>query len=325
MNIKKTYILFYILAGYVTLQFIWWAYLLVNLNLEVSELQQSVFTQSETNYEQIANRKIWMIVGEGSVFLILLLIGYEAIRRSIAKQFNLAMQQNNFLLAVTHELKTPIASVKLLLQTTQKRELPKEKNNELINKALVETERLSDLTENILVATRLGQKAYQINTQQINITNWLQDFFAHQKERNNHKNNSLKLSVEPNNEVLIYADLLALDSIFGNLLENAFKYAEPGSPITLKLKKALPNTVEISIHNFGEPISYEDQKQIFDMFFRAGNEQTRKTKGTGLGLYIVKKLVDLHKGKVSVTSSVKEGTKFQVTLPCQMHEELITA
>ncbi|MGY6560918.1 MAG: sensor histidine kinase [Luteibaculaceae bacterium] len=318
MNIKKTYILFYVLAGYVTLQFVWWAYLLVDLNIQIADLQDAVFPNLENNssssFEKQANRRIWMIVGEGSVFLILLLIGYEAIRRSIAKQFSLALQQNNFLLSVTHELKTPIAAVKLLLQTTQKHNLPQEKQDDLIRRALRDTERLGELTENILLATRLEQQAYGVNLQPVNLQEWFLDFVEHHKERNQHQC-SLIFNNTAQEEIYIDADLMALESIFGNIIENAIKYGDTSKPIEINITQEREGEICVSIKNYGEPINENEIKEVFKKFYRSGNEQTRKTKGTGLGLYIVKKLTDLHKGKVRVYAAGSNATLFKISLP----------
>ena len=109
---KQTNILFYILSIYVILQFLWWGFHLIQLSRESAENESMIF------------RKTLMIVGEGSVFLLLLVFGLFKISSSIRKELTFSQRKSNFLLSVTHELKTPIASTKLYLQTLMRRELP---------------------------------------------------------------------------------------------------------------------------------------------------------------------------------------------------------
>lgn len=105
---KQTTVIFYFLSAYILLQFIWWGFHLIQLS------------QNTANADEQVNRRVLMILGEGSVFILILLLGLYKIRRSIKKEFELSGRQSNFLLSITHELKTPIASSKLLLQTLLK-------------------------------------------------------------------------------------------------------------------------------------------------------------------------------------------------------------
>ena len=140
---RRTALIFYVLSVYVVVQFIWWGYHLIELTSEVANESSQV------------SKRVTMIIGEGGVFLILLLIGIWQIRRSIRKELKLSEKQNSFLLSVTHELKTPLAANKLYIQTITKRELSKEQINELLAKAIEENTRLERMIDNILNASRL--------------------------------------------------------------------------------------------------------------------------------------------------------------------------
>ena len=184
-NSQKTgpLFLFYLLVTYVLLQFVWWSYLMVKLNNEVLEQRLQIIELSSTNplEIEIAQKdlhaklhKRWiMIAGEGTVFLVLLISGFIQTRKTFKKEAELSRRQKNFLLSVTHELKSPIASAKLQLETLLKRDLSKEKQQEILRNALSDTERLNALVENVLIATRLEDSNFKLHKQQINLSNFL--------------------------------------------------------------------------------------------------------------------------------------------------------
>ena len=147
---KQTAIFFYVLGFYVILQFTWWGYHLVDLTTEIEPEEKNLA------------KKIFMIFSEGMVFFIILMIGLWKIRSSIRKELSLSQRQNNFLLSVTHELKTPLAANKLYLQTVLKRDLETEKRNSLIQKAISENQRLEAMIDNILNASRLENQVFKV-------------------------------------------------------------------------------------------------------------------------------------------------------------------
>ena len=130
--------LFLILLLYVILQAAWWLYSIHQLSAEV------------INEKEELDRKTSMIISEGAVFLLILIVGFFITYRSLRKEVQVSAQQKNFLLAITHELKTPIASLKLYLQTLVKRDLPQEKQKEILGKSIKDADRLNELVENIL-------------------------------------------------------------------------------------------------------------------------------------------------------------------------------
>ncbi|HEY6160720.1 MAG TPA: ATP-binding protein [Bacteroidia bacterium] len=309
-------LLFYILFIYVLLQFGWWSYLMVELNNEIYHLKSDLNIKNAKNPEEASRtgneleEKLhlrWaMTAGEGSVFLVLLVLGVMQTRNAFRKETALTRQQKNFLLSVTHELKSPIASVKLQLETIQKRELDKEKQKEILQNALTDTERLNKLVENILLATRIDNSAFTLHRVETNISELVDEIIKQARASIKQK---VECDIEPG--IILLADGTTFPSIILNLLENASKYSPPGSTIKVKLKKNR-NTVSLSVANEGQGISEEDKQNIFQKFYRAGNEETRKTKGTGLGLYIVKYLVEQHNGTISVKNNSPSGSIFEV-------------
>lgn len=295
---KQTNLLFYILSIYVFLQFLWWGFHLIQLSRESTENESIIF------------RKTLMIVGEGSVFLLILILGLFKISSSIQKELRLSQRQSNFLLSVTHELKTPIASTKLYLQTLLKRELPSVKRDDLLSKALEENERLELLIDNILNASRLDNKALSPVKSEINF-NSLTDQI---RERIQKRFPEVQIKKEFSSVLRIQADVFMLETILMNLIENAIKYGGASDEITV-FGKIENDKLIFGVRDFGSGISNEDKDSIFTKFYRSGNEETRQNKGSGLGLYIVSQFVQLHQGTIFCKNNSPKGSVFEVTLP----------
>ena len=255
-------------------------------------------------------RKTLMIVGEGSVFLLLLVFGLFKISSSIRKELTFSQRKSNFLLSVTHELKTPIASTKLYLQTLMRRELPNEKKEDLLAKALEENERLELLIDNILNASRLDNRALTPIKTEINFNELSNQVMERFKKRYQ----NLKIVAKNEESVMVSADEFMLETILTNLIENAVKYAGIDSEITL-FSKRINQQIHFGVEDLGPGITDEEKESIFTKFYRSGNEETRQTKGSGLGLYIVSEFVHLHQGKIICKNNSPKGCIFEVTLP----------
>lgn len=295
---KQTHLLFYVLSAYVFLQFLWWGYHLIQLSYELDPQTVNV------------NRRVWMIVGEGSVFLLIFGLGLWQINRAIRRELELSTRQNNFLLSVTHELKTPLAANKLTLQTIQKHQLEEQKKNELISKALDENIRLENLIDNILNASRLESKAIQAIKSEINFLDLAKNICDLLHKRHGEKFITLDCQVN----VLIHGDRFMLEAIISNLLENAIKYAGKKSNISLYCLNKNSAFV-FGVSDEGPGIAVEENEHIFKKFYRVGKEETRSTSGSGLGLFIVKEFVSLQKGQIVYRKNQPKGSIFEVTLP----------
>jgi K+-sensing histidine kinase KdpD len=295
---KQTHLLFYVLSAYVFLQFLWWGYHLIQLSYELDPQTVNV------------NRRVWMIVGEGSVFLLIFGLGLWQINRAIRRELELSTRQNNFLLSVTHELKTPLAANKLTLQTIQKHQLEEQKKNELISKALDENIRLENLIDNILNASRLESKAIQAIKSEINFLDLAKNICDLLHKRHGEKFITLNCDVN----VLIHGDRFMLEAIISNLLENAIKYAGKKAKICIYCQKK-GNYFVFGVSDEGPGISVGENEHIFKKFYRVGKEETRKTSGSGLGLFIVKEFVTLQNGQIVYRKNQPKGSIFEVTLP----------
>jgi signal transduction histidine kinase len=300
-NDRRVSLLFYLLTLYILVQFAWWAYLLIDLN--------KLYYASDG--PEAVNLKVWMVLGEGAVFLVFLLAGIFIMQRTIRKEITLVRQQRNFLLSITHELKTPLAAIKLGIQTLQKRkDLKPEQREPLEKTALANTERLHSLIDNVLLATRIesGQHPLQLNPTNLSEKT---DQICQETEMALGQQGLIDRKIEANLTTNI--DGSAYESILVNLIENAFKYGE-NQRIAVTLKKD-DDQLFLTVDDGGIGIPIQERKKVFGKFYRMGNEETRSKKGTGLGLFIVKELVSLHQGRISISESPLKGARFTVSLP----------
>jgi signal transduction histidine kinase len=295
---KQTSIFFYALSAYVIVQFIWWGYHLIEL------------TQALDVNEKIVEKRIAMVIGEGFVFIVLLLIGLWKIRASVRKEFELSQRQNNFLLSVTHELKTPIAANKLYLQTIQKRKPDDAQREELLAKALKENERLEKLIDNILHAARVENRAMQPIKEEIELSHFLQNRINQFRKRYP----EAQIDLVELDKIIISFDIFMIETVLSNLIDNAVKYSPQYPQITVTAVRE-NNEILFSVADKGIGISLEEQKRIFSKFYRVGDEEIRTQKGSGLGLYISQEFVKLHKGIIGFKSNKEKGSIFYFKLP----------
>jgi two-component system sensor histidine kinase CiaH len=252
-------------------------------------------------------RKNAQFIGEGSIFLLVILIGAVFVYRAVRRQIKMAQQQQNFMMAITHELKTPIAVAKLNLETLQKHKLEEGKQQKLILATLQETNRLNALTNNILISSQLEGGGYKLVKEELDLSslavNCIHDFHGRFPER------KIDSSIEP--DIDISGDALLLQILVNNLLDNAVKYSPKESLIHFSLYKESKN-IYLKVADEGPGIAEEEKKKVFERFYRIGNEQVRKTKGTGLGLYLCKKIAIDHNADIAVTNNHPAGSIFIV-------------
>jgi signal transduction histidine kinase len=267
-------------------------------------------TQALDVNEKIVEKRIAMVIGEGFVFIVLLLIGLWKIRASVRKEFELSQRQNNFLLSVTHELKTPIAANKLYLQTIQKRNPDDAQREELLAKALKENERLEKLIDNILHAARVENRAMQPIKEEIELSHFLQNRINQFRKRYP----EAQIDLVGLDKIMISFDIFMIETVLSNLIDNAVKYSPQSPQITVTAVRE-NNEIVFSVADKGIGISLEEQKRIFSKFYRVGDEEIRTQKGSGLGLYISQEFVKLHKGIIGFKSNKEKGSIFYFKLP----------
>jgi two-component system, OmpR family, sensor histidine kinase CiaH len=318
---RRRYWIFYILVGYILAVFFWWWILLFKKNDELyREKVQLIYHRYQQEdsrlllkeHDQLMteySRQRWMIIGEGGTFIFLLLIGIYRLRRTIIKEVELAQRQRNFLLSITHELKSPLASAQLNLQTINRRSLEREKLDLLLHNTEEDITRLNELVEKILLASKMDLGKMQINREEVHFSELLEDCIARLKSRQPAQH----FRTDVQQGIWVSGDDVMLQSLVLNLLENAVKYAPSSSPVSISLKEQ-GDLLQLDVADEGAPIPDAEKALIFERFYRMGNEDTRTSTGVGLGLFIVQQVSEIHQGSVQVVDRPK-GKSFRVFLP----------
>lgn len=321
-------ILFYMMIVYIIASYTWWTVLLISKNEETFHERVQSLTESyghrgmskeqmrqSADYKDAYRRyetQKFMVFGESSVFLlIVVIIGWQLLR-SFNKEIELNRSQKNFLLSITHELRSPIASAKLAMQTLErKHDLPIEKTSRLVSNALVDIDRLHLLVENLLLSAKIESAAFEAGNDPVDLSALLRDASSKLHDTIG-RGREFSLDVQPG--ITVAGDPNALLSVVYNLIENAIKYSPAETPLAIKLTSENGLAV-LRVADEGYGIPEVERKKIFKKFYRVGNEDTRRSKGTGLGLYIVERIVALHGGRIHVMPNQPRGTVFEVKFP----------
>lgn len=261
------------------------------------------------NYQEIA------LLIFGMIFFALIITGLVLNTIFLVREIRRNEQHDAFLNAVTHELKTPIASIRLYLDTLKSRDVSEEKRNEFYNIMLADSNRLLSTVEQVLQASRTREKDRLLNVSEINLAELLRESIDIVKTRYELDDAAISFN-EKSGEMKISGDETELQTAFINLLDNAVKYSGEDVKVTIRLRNPNEKTVEIRIKDEGIGLNESDMKRIFKRFYRVPNLFTKKIKGTGLGLNIVRSIVEKHGGRILAESKGEgKGTTFVVRLP----------
>jgi K+-sensing histidine kinase KdpD len=293
------------MAAYLVFQLVWWGWQLYKLQHAYLQHLKSEGNPLPAN---ALRNKIFMIIGEGGVFLLLLFLGVWWIKKNVWQDLKRAQKEKNFLLAVTHELKTPIAAIRLNSQTLKNRKLTEEQSQDLCADIITESNRLETLVNNILLATQFEQNTSLGNWQKTDLSALVEA----QIKRFQQLFPDRTVNSNIQSAIFLQAEENMLVSLLFNLLENANKYSPISEPIVVSLK-ASEHLILLEISDYGIGIPSEERKSIFEKFHRVGNEQTRSQKGTGLGLYIVREICKTHKAEVTISDNTPRGSRFKIT------------
>jgi len=220
------------------------------------------------------------------------------------------------MMAVTHELKTPIAVAQLNLETLQKRKLDEETKQKLIHNTLQEATRLNALCNNILFAAQLDSGAYKSAKQELSWT----DIVAGSAENFITRFPKRSIVSDVDEGIYVLGEELLLQMLVNNLIENALKYSPSAAMVKIELKEINNKTI-LTVSDEGIGIPDHEKKHVLEKFYRTGDEKTRSTKGTGIGLYLCKKIVQGHKGTIVISDNIPKGTIFTVVIDMYKNKE----
>lgn len=312
---KTGFILFISLSVVLFIQAAWWiTFMAILLDEKVDMAAQLGADQAfvENIHQEEVSRQI-MLGMEGIFFLVLVLFGAWLIYRALVKTEELKFHQQNFLMAVTHELKTPLASIKIYLDTLQSVKISEEKKAAVIPRIKADVGRLEKLVENILDAGRFERSGYHLNKAQFNLTDMVtQGLDKLQTLPIQYK---LQINRDLESDISLYGDRKALARAFDAILENSLKYSDKDKIIIDAGLKQKAEKIELVVSDNGIGLSRKETSEIFNRFYRVGHEMTRGKPGSGLGLYLSREIIRAHDGKITAHSNgVGNGTTLIITL-----------
>lgn len=257
----------------------------------------------------------------GVVFFAIIITGVVLNTIFLWREIRRNEQQDAFLNAVTHELKTPIASIKLYLETLKTREVEDAKKDEFYDIMLSDSNRLMTTIEQVLQAGRTKDKNRLLNISEIEMGELLKDCVAIIRSRYNLED-EINFA-EPPEKLSVSGDWAELQTVFTNLIDNAVKYSDEEVKVSIELNELNEKIIEICIKDSGVGIASDELKSVFKRFYRVPNLSTQKAKGTGLGLYIARAVIKKHRGKIYAQSEgAGKGTTFTVRLPKAKKQKL---
>ncbi|MBK7305778.1 MAG: two-component sensor histidine kinase [Chitinophagaceae bacterium] len=315
-KLRYIFIIYWFLLAYILAALIWWFIALNRQNKLMTKYEMEQLQPGDKNYQakfdeikSLEKRKTAQYTGEGVTFFLLIMAGAVFVFRAVQRELKISREQQNFMIAITHELKTPISVAKLNLETMQKRKLDETQQQRLIQTTLEETNRLNALCNNMLLSSQIEAGGYRITDEETNFSELVgkcvQDFITRYPQQ------KIEVAIAP--DIFINGDRMLLQMLANNLIDNAIKYGAKDLPVTVVLTEENEKII-LQVKDRGKGIAAEEKEKIFNKFYRVGNSATKAAKGTGLGLYLTKKISKQHNANISVTDNNPSGAIFTVTL-----------
>lgn len=254
----------------------------------------------------------------GVIFFLVIIAGVVLNTIFLVREIRRNEQHDSFINAVTHELKTPIASIRLYLETLQTRDVDEAKRKDFYRIMLEDNDRLLHTVEQVLRASRTGHGRRQIHSSVIDLGHLAQDCLELARTRTHLSEDVLQYRslLKEGEHALVRGDADELRAAISNLIDNAIKYSDKEINITVEVLSVSPQVVAVRVRDHGIGIPRDQLKQIFKRFYRVQLRKASKIKGTGLGLFIVRSVVSKHGGKTFAESPGEGmGSAFTIQLP----------
>lgn len=310
-SLRIVYLLYWFFLAYILSALVFW---FIALNKQNSQLIYYKTQMIDANDIHLAGKKRALekekqnkkvqYIGEGVTFFLLIVAGAVVVFRIIRRQLVQSQQQYHFMMAITHELKTPIAVTKLNLETLQMRQLTAVQQQKLIQSTIQEASRLNALCNNMLLMSQIDSGGYIITSERTDLAamaaDCVEDFKARFPQR--------EIELVAETEAWVNGDKLLLQLAINNLVDNAIKYSGKEAPIMVKVF-VNDKKVFLQVIDEGKGIAEKEKDEIFVKYFRSAQMQT---KGTGLGLYLTKEIVKQHRGYIRMTNNIPHGCIFEM-------------
>jgi two-component system, OmpR family, sensor histidine kinase SenX3 len=266
----------------------------------------------------ILNWREGVLLFFGIVFFALIIAGMVVNTIFLVRELRRSEQHDSFINAVTHELKTPIASIRLHLETLQRRELPETRKQEFYKLMLSDADRLTDTVEQVLRAGRAGDKKAGHDRAEVDFGQIVRECMDEIRVRHHLQPDSIKLQSigENGSRLKVRGSAEDLRTAVSNVLDNAVKYSGDHVDVDVLLETSDDKRIVLRVRDHGVGIAEDDLKRIFKRFHRLGNRSVAHVKGTGLGLFIVKSIAKKHGGDAFAESEGEgQGTTVVIELP----------
>ncbi len=263
----------------------------------------------------------WVLVVLGAVFFVLVIVGLVWLCAWLVREMRVNQSQRAFLDAVTHEMKTPLASLRLYLDTLTRHDPDPARRGDFLGHMRGDVERLDHTVEQVLAAARAEEPDRKARREVVRLAEVLEESI--ERIQTQHQLPEGAVRIEPGPDASVYGDAGELSVVFRNLLENAVKYSTDPVEVRVAVRAAGDGRVQIEIADRGIGIPPGELRKIFRRFYRAGREVRRTAAGLGLGLFIVRSLVRRQGGRVEARSEGRdEGSRFLVTLRAPPRSEV---
>jgi two-component system, OmpR family, sensor histidine kinase SenX3 len=252
----------------------------------------------------------------GIIFFGLIIAGIIVYTVFLVREIHKNEQQDSFLNAVTHELKTPIASIRLYLETLESRQLSEQQRHDFYRIMLEDTDRLTGTVEQVLKAGEARHGSNKKNWQEVDFSAVVLETVELTRVRHHLPPEELRFGVQPQEKLLMKGNLYELRTAVFNLIENAVKYSGDKKDIVVDVLTPDIDTVLLQVRDQGVGIPSSELKRIFKRFYRVSNSASGRVKGTGLGLFIVRSIARRHGGEAFAESEgTGRGSTFTLRLP----------
>ncbi len=309
----------YNLIIFILAQLVWlavlllWIYWYVKNNIIFEQVGESISPQIVYDAPSV-----FPFVG-GIVLLTGLSVSLVLIFRHLNIQIKLNALYDNFIANVTHELKSPLSSIQLYLETLNSRDVPEEKKKEFYVLMMRDAERLKNLVNSILEIASMDKKKSYRDFEVYKADETIKKIILESATQFQLKEGSIRFSGDAGCDILL--DRNSIKTVFDNLVDNSIKYSNSNLQITVLFKRN-SKKIEIEFSDNGIGISGDQTKKIFQKFYRIYDMDIPNVKGTGLGLYVVREIIKNHKGKVYAFSEGKgKGSKFKIELPIYIEKK----
>lgn len=282
--------------------------------IEVSAGLKSVVTRFNLDAAHILTAQTWVVILVLSILVGVILLGMLTIFVYSQRMVHLYRFQRNFIDNFTHELKTPVTSLSIYLETFQKHELTRTDQLKYIEYMLADVKRLTDNISRILNLARIEDKSYSAQLMWLDPAEVIKRFLS----KNRHLFTDAQIEVHITTEKTVYCRLnpTLFEILLMNIMTNAIRYNESARPEINVVLRPRPGVLQIEFKDNGTGFNKHEKKNIFKKFYQIGRSDDVSAKGSGIGLYLVQSIAKLHKGRISASSEgVGRGAVFTLTLP----------